>query len=147
MFCGIHLTAISQWVPNLIFCISMNLTTKILELLPKSPRGQRFNSQGLKVHSHPLRNRTPKNLLLPSHTWQICSRRSTIHLPMCEQAYGRAAGIQKICPCLPRNHFAHMWMYLYFLCAYWISVYHFISTYMLDTFVKLFHWISNLACI
>ena len=51
MFCGIHLTAISQWVPNLIFCILMNLTTKILELLPKSPRGQRFNSQGLKVHS------------------------------------------------------------------------------------------------
>ena len=95
----------------------------------------------------PLRNRTPKNLLLPSHTWQICSRCSTIHLPMREQAHGRAAGIKKICPCLSRNHFAHMWTYLYFLCAYWISVYHFISTYMLDTFFKLFHWISNLAYI
>ena len=49
----------------------------------------------------PLRNRTPKNLLLPSHTWQISSRRSTIHLPMREQAHGRAAGIKKsarVCP-------------------------------------------------
>ena len=51
MFCGIHLTAISQWVPNLIFCILTNLRINILELLPKSPRGQIFNSQGTLAHA------------------------------------------------------------------------------------------------
>ena len=43
----------------------------------------------------PLRNPTPKNLLRPSKTWQICSRCSAIHLSMREQAHGRAAGISE----------------------------------------------------
>ena len=43
----------------------------------------------------PLPNLTPQNQLLPSQTWQIHSRRSTIHLPLCEQGHGSAAGISK----------------------------------------------------
>ena len=65
----------------------------------------------------PLRNRTPQNLLLPSHTWQICSRRTTIHLPMREQAYGRAAGNIKNLPVsAPQPLRAYVNVPLLFMC-------------------------------
>ena len=54
---------------------------------------------------------------------------------------------KKSARCLPRNHFTQMWTYLYFfMCILNSSIWLHFDIYM-DTFIKLFHWISNLAWI
>ena len=69
MYCSIHLRAISQWMPKLLFCM-MTLKIIILELLPHLTGANKLNSTNWPYKECPIGANAGVAMLVPCFTCQ-----------------------------------------------------------------------------